>query len=1339
VFQRWLRVLVGTVALSILLAGAGSPARGSTTTFVVDSTADTATCDANACTLRGAITAADASGGPSEIEFAIPGTGVQTIQPATPLPAITEPVVLDGYTQPGASPNTRLLGDDATILIRLDAAACSCAFDRGLDVQPAAAGTVIRGLSITGSWNAGIWFEGGSGDVAVGDFVGLAPDGSAGPGMAGNGIVADDSAGAIIGGPGPADRDVVSGNGTGFSGTAGIALGGTAAGDLVENDYVGTTPSGTTAAGNPGTGINALVPGALIVDNLVSGNGGDGVDLGSYGGTTVRGNFVGVDATGSAALGNGGYGVFAGAPGDVTIGGPDAADRNVIAANDAGVYTASGFVAAAEVVVQGNYIGTDVAGESALGNHLFGIGVNGGADLGDQFLDNVISGSGSTFDNGNGCTCSYGIDSTGSGITIRGNLIGVGADGTTALPNAGGGITLGGGSDIQVGGPGSGDGNTIADNGVPFPWSRAQGVVVRGTGVSILGNSIHDNTGLGIDLNDNSVVDPNDPGDPDGGGNLTQNFPVLSDVVSGTSPVVTGTLDSTASTQFRVEFFASPVCDSSGNGEGETFLGSATVSTGADGTASFTATLPTAVGAGDAVTATATDPNGNTSEFSACTSSRRASADLHLAVADSPDPVGVGGDLTYTFTATNNGPDPAADVSLTDALPVGATLVSAAASQGSCSGTTSVGCALGTIGSGTAAVVTIHVSPTAAGTLTNTGSVTSSAADPVPGDESATAATTVTAPAADLVVTGTQAIDATTYVQETITLRNAGPDAAPQTAVTVSAPGIASGGWTVTATGAHPCSATGAQGAPAVCALGTVAAGETVALTVDVGKAAPVGTVVTVAASASVADPDPTNNSVNVFAPAPIGSTFPTIPPNLPPPPAPILHVSSTLTDEPGLAAELQLVITNTGTADSGLTDFTVDLEGAELLSASLGQPECEWAFTNDYSGERMTCVLPSIAPGAAAEVDVGVAPMNVIDGVHWTSDAVAVPRVRGTSGESKVTKTLACTITGTDGNDHIVGTPGDDVICALGGDDHVDGGGGNDVIIGGYGNDTLAGGPGNDTLIGDSGLLDSGSDTLDGGPGNDVLYGDSVLGGDNPSDDHNTLTGDAGNDMLVGGDAVNTMHGGDGSDVLLASGDPRASVQSVLYGDAGSDSLNGLGDPKGKLFGGAGDDTLISSPQGLAIDGGDGADTVDYSKSSCTAGVDVELEAGTAACRGRQGGLDKLAHVENITGSPGDDILIGDDGPNVIDGGAGNDTLEGLAGNDILFGRDGNDGVSGGAGNDILVPGAGEDTVTGGPGADWAGTVDGFVDTIVCADSSDTFRTESIDRFVCKTKKPLP
>jgi Ca2+-binding RTX toxin-like protein len=269
--------------------------------------------------------------------------------------------------------------------------------------------------------------------------------------------------------------------------------------------------------------------------------------------------------------------------------------------------------------------------------------------------------------------------------------------------------------------------------------------------------------------------------------------------------------------------------------------------------------------------------------------------------------------------------------------------------------------------------------------------------------------------------------------------------------------------------------------------------------------------------------------------------------------------------------------------------------------------------------------------------------------------------------------------------------------------------------------------------------LLDSGSDTLDGGPGNDVLYGDSVLGGDNPSDDHNTLTGDAGNDMLVGGDAVNTMHGGDGSDVLLASGDPRASVQSVLYGDAGSDSLNGLGDPKGKLFGGAGDDTLISSPQGLAIDGGDGADTVDYSKSSCTAGVDVELEAGTAACRGRQGGLDKLAHVENITGSPGDDILIGDDGPNVIDGGAGNDTLEGLAGNDILFGRDGNDGVSGGAGNDILVPGAGEDTVTGGPGADWAGTVDGFVDTIVCADSSDTFRTESIDRFVCKTKKPLP
>src|SRR5205085_6799214 len=197
-----------------------------------------------------------------------------------------------------------------------------------------------------------------------------------------------------------------------------------------------------------------------------------------------------------------------------------------------------------------------------------------------------------------------------------GNLIGTTATGNAALPNAIGVIITGSSQNNTIGGAAAGAGNVIAFN-------NDDGVSISsGTGNSVRANAIHDNgttaTQLGIDLGPDGVT-PNDAGDPDTGANNLQNFPVLtSAVTSGGNTTIQGTLNSTTNTQFTIEFFANPACDASGNGEGQTFLGSTLVTTDASGNATINTSLAVNVPAGQAVTATATDPDNNTSEFSAC-------------------------------------------------------------------------------------------------------------------------------------------------------------------------------------------------------------------------------------------------------------------------------------------------------------------------------------------------------------------------------------------------------------------------------------------------------------------------------------------------------------------------------------------------------------------------------------------------------------------------------------------------------------------------------------------------------------------------------------------------
>ena len=151
-------------------------------------------------------------------------------------------------------------------------------------------------------------------------------------------------------------------------------------------------------------------------------------------------------------------------------------------------------------------------------------------------------------------------------------------------------------------------------------YNKGNGVVVvTGTQNAILTNSIFTNSGLGIDLARDGVT-PNDPGDPDTGPNNLQNFPVLANaIVNGVTATIAGTLNSTPNTSdFRVEFFLNSVSDPSGHGEGRTFLGTDSVDTDANGDATIQLVDNSGqVTDGSFISATATDPSGNTSEFSA--------------------------------------------------------------------------------------------------------------------------------------------------------------------------------------------------------------------------------------------------------------------------------------------------------------------------------------------------------------------------------------------------------------------------------------------------------------------------------------------------------------------------------------------------------------------------------------------------------------------------------------------------------------------------------------------------------------------------------------------------
>jgi hypothetical protein len=525
----------------------------------------TNTNDSGPGSLRQAIIDANANSGADNIAFNIAAAGVQAITPATALPTITDPVVIDGYTQPGSSANTLADGDNAVLLVELNGSNLGGAIlSAGLQIN--SSNCVVRGLVINR--------------------------------FPGDGISLSSSSG-------------------------------TTTGNVIDGNFLGTDPSGAIARGNNnGIGItfstNNLIGGTTAAArNVISGNGSRGISVSTQAsGTTIQGNFIGTNAAGSAALSNNSGGIFSAGTGPDNIGGTAAGARNVISGNrdNAGIFVQSG--TATGPVIQGNLIGTDVTGTIALGN-FFGIWLNFGPSLGNSTIGgtapgarNVISGNRSD-----------GVLVSGNSRNnqLQGNLIGTDITGTKPLSNAGNGIQIeASATSNRLGGNSPGQGNTIAfnrNNGILLTGNPFA-VVAN----SIRGNAIFSNGLLGIDLGGDGVS-ANDSGDTDFGFNNFQNFPVITSVTGNSSQTtITGTLNSTPNTTFTINFYSNSSCDPSGNGEGAQPFGFGAIgtTTDANGNASFGVAISVALPAGRVITATATDPAGNTSEFSACDSSKAA-------------------------------------------------------------------------------------------------------------------------------------------------------------------------------------------------------------------------------------------------------------------------------------------------------------------------------------------------------------------------------------------------------------------------------------------------------------------------------------------------------------------------------------------------------------------------------------------------------------------------------------------------------------------------------------------------------------------------------------------
>ena len=487
---------------------------------------------------------------------------------------------------------------------------------QGILIYDGASGNFIGGTNtlarnvISGNTQYGVLISGTNttSNVVLGNYLGTDASGSRAVANSAGGVyLAVGAHGNTVGGTNAATRNVISGNTS-----AGVWLiGPNVFNNFVQGNFIGLNASGTAALPNSiwGVRIVATAQSNLISGNVVSGNGSEGVSLSDAGtkANTVQGNFIGTDSTGSNAVPNGfaGATIYAGATSNL-IGGTSASARNVISGNNTyGVVIAN--AGTSGNLIQGNYIGLGSNGVSAVANY-------DGVLFSDSATNNTLGGTNAgaaNFISGNAYRGVLIADPGTSGNFVQGNFIGPDRTGTNGLGNYNNVQLQNSASGNFIGGVNAGAGNVIA-------FANGTGVILyqtTSTNNVIRGNSIFSNFYLGIDLNGDGVT-LNHSGFLAGPNDL-QNFPVITNAyASGSATIVAGNFSSTANRSFFIDVYRSLNPDFTGYGEGQFYAGSVSVTTDVAGSARFSLTNTTANYAGQYFTATATAASGDTSEFS---------------------------------------------------------------------------------------------------------------------------------------------------------------------------------------------------------------------------------------------------------------------------------------------------------------------------------------------------------------------------------------------------------------------------------------------------------------------------------------------------------------------------------------------------------------------------------------------------------------------------------------------------------------------------------------------------------------------------------------------------
>jgi parallel beta-helix repeat protein len=618
VFRNLLRGAFGCLLLALSVSGWGQVSHAAPTIITVNIAQGSGDCLSvgAACNLSSAVSTVNDGNGDT-IHFNIPGTGPHQITLSNTL-HVRKSVVIDATTQPGyaGTPLIELVpamsGSGSPLAEDAIYVEDNFSYDPDLTVT-------IRGFAIGGFSNGvAILLGNGRGHLIEDNFIGTDATGMISrPNDGGISLRARESIirdnliastdGSAISFDSNGERfsldNVVQGNIIGWNRTQTVSF-------PNERGIVVAVTSARTQIGGVNPGEGNMVANSRLAGIHIAGP----YDITPVGENVVEGNIV---------TGNG-HGIIVerstaniiGGTTGVTPGGSCTGACNLVSGNRGSGISADGLN-----TIQGNFVGTDVTGMLAYPNGTVddndpesggrGVSIGNSVLLGGLAPEarNIISGN-----------LGIGLIVGGTGSTIQGNYIGVATDGITPLGNFRDGVRFTSESrDHLVGGEQPEARNIIANNG-------GHGVTVYGVtpallayNNALLGNSIYGNGRLGIDLNtgeDRGGVNPNDPGDFDEFGNMGQNYPVLT--IDETFTEVTGALNSAVNTTYRIELFYNEICNPVGHGEGQTLLTAFSVTTDSAGNATFNYTLAQAISGGQSVTATATDPAGNTSEFSNC-------------------------------------------------------------------------------------------------------------------------------------------------------------------------------------------------------------------------------------------------------------------------------------------------------------------------------------------------------------------------------------------------------------------------------------------------------------------------------------------------------------------------------------------------------------------------------------------------------------------------------------------------------------------------------------------------------------------------------------------------